>query len=893
MPTVTFMPSGRSASVPAGTELTDAAQAAGVLIEAACGGKGTCGACIVRVASGQVDSDSIGSLTRTAAAEGHVLACRSRVGERDVTIEVPEQLGYEGGKLTDADETHLLRRELLPREFQFEPLALKWLLAVEPPRRDDGLSDLDRLTRAVQRDWGRREVIYPLSVMRSAAAALRAAGGQVTVTLIRGPGRESPLHVIRVEAGDTTTRHFGLAIDVGTTTVAVQLINLTMGRILATRSDYNDQVACGLDVLSRITYARTPRRLEELRTRVLGTINRLIAGVCEGRSVAPAEICNAVVSGNTTMMHLLLGLEPEQIRLDPYTPTVTRFGFLTAAEIGMRINPDSWICLSPCVGSYVGGDITAGLLCTDLATDTGEINLFIDVGTNGELVIGNNEFLMTCACSAGPAFEGGGIECGMRAALGAVEKVDIDPATGVAKYWTIGQVRPRGICGSGMIDLLAKLLTTGWLDPAGRLDRSRPSPAIQIEGRRARYVVAPAEQSHDGRPVTISELDIENIVRAKAAIYSACGLMLGQVGIGFGDLAHIYIAGGFGRFLDLENAVTLGLLPDLPRERFAYVGNTSLMGSYMVAVSQDYRRRQLDLASRMTYVDLGGEPGYMEQYTAALFLPHTDPGQFPSVQARMAATQESRKGRPEDAPSSSMRAAESNEEAPFAPSPSQGEGRGEGSSAPGNREQALIDAARLAASKLQGVDLAARCATLGLEPPDADGAVVVPVFGRRVRLAPPDFEAVETEGEGAGEEPARLRLAAKRAADRVLALHYLLCDVPVGPTGELIGFRDLPGGPFYWDSFRARSAAVLERRIGNDLATLRKNLDRFGWQPLPIGDLGARVQAVGRIDVTLIYRVGDEEMGPSAEVVFDAAIRRAFDAEDAAVIAGRLCIGLL
>jgi len=240
---------------------------------------------------------------------------------------------------------------------------------------------------------------------------------------------------------------------------------------------------------------------------------------------------------------------------------------------------------------------------------------------------------MTCACSAGPAFEGGGIDCGMRAALGAIERVEIDPATGVCKSGTIGDTKPVGICGSGMIALIADLFITGWIDPAGKLNRSKPSPAIQVEGRKASYAIATAAQSGTGKALRISESDIENIIRTKGAIYSACALMLEQVGLGFDDLAHVYIAGGFGRFLDLRKATILGLVPDLPPERFKYIGNASLMGSYMTLISKDYHQRQIELANRMTYIELSTDPSYMDHYTAALFLPHTDPSLFPSVQA--------------------------------------------------------------------------------------------------------------------------------------------------------------------------------------------------------------------------------------------------------------------
>jgi uncharacterized 2Fe-2S/4Fe-4S cluster protein (DUF4445 family) len=631
MPRIEFRPAGKAAQVPPQTELFEAARQAGVTIESPCGGEGTCGRCIVRVTRGEVDSRSLGLLPPAAVADGYVLACSTRVLQDDVVVEVPEPALFAGGQFAPENEVHLVRRELLPKNWEFDPLAVKWLLQVAPARLEDGLSDLDRLTHAIQGDWGKQPVEYSLLGIRKLAQTLRAAQGQVTATLVRDSGR---LHVINIEPGDTTLRHFAIAIDVGTTTVAVQLIDLAVAQVVAARSDYNDQIACGLDVISRINYARTPERLEELRQRVLATINRLIHQVAKSHGVDPREISNAAVSGNTVMTHFLLGLNPEHLRLAPYTPTVLQVPYLRDAEIGIEINPQAWIHFSPSVGSYVGGDITAGILCTDLAAPTQDINLFIDIGTNGEVVVGNESFLMACACSAGPAFEGGGIECGMRACSGAIEKVWLDPATGVARYATVGGARPRGICGSGMIDLIAHLFLTGWLDAAGKFERARPCPALRVEGRRATYTIVPPEESAEGKAIVITETDLENILRTKASIYSACALMLQQVGLRFEDLRHIYIAGGFGRFLDLENAIVLGLVPDLPREKFQYIGNSSLMGSFMVVVSQDFRQRQLELARRMTYLELNTDPAYMEQYTGALFLPHTDPTRFPSVSAK-------------------------------------------------------------------------------------------------------------------------------------------------------------------------------------------------------------------------------------------------------------------
>jgi uncharacterized 2Fe-2S/4Fe-4S cluster protein (DUF4445 family) len=633
VPEILFQPSGRRVTVPAGTGLLDAARTAGIDTESPCGGKGTCGKCIVRIATGEVDSQSLGVLAPGAVSDGYVLACRTRVLDEPLTVEIPEQIGRAGGKFSDSSaDARLVRHELLPQRWHYDPLAVKCYLEVPEPEAEGGLSDLDRVVRALLQQWGKAEVRVTLPVLRRLATALRAEAGRITTTLVRESGC---LHLIAVEAGDTTVRHFGIAVDVGTTTIAVQLVYLPLAEIVAVRSDYNDQISCGLDVISRINYARRPDRLEDLRRRVLDTVNRLILQVCESHDVNPHEISNAILSGNTVMTHLLLGLNPEHIRIAPYTPTLHETPFLNAGDVGLQINPESWVAFSPCVGSYVGGDITAGVLCTDLATDTEAVSLFIDIGTNGEIVVGNRDFLITCACSAGPAFEGGGIGCGMRAALGAIEGVEVDPETGQADWRTIGNVKPKGICGSGMISLLAGLFSTGWIDAAGKFDRSRPSPIIHCVGRRATYTLVAASESDSGQALLISETDIENIIRAKAAIYSACALLVKQVGLNFTDLAHVYIAGGFGRFLDLDQATTLGLIPDLPSERFQYIGNSSLMGSYIVLVSQEYRQLQLELARRMTYVELSTDPTYMDQYTGALFIPHTDPERFPTVRARL------------------------------------------------------------------------------------------------------------------------------------------------------------------------------------------------------------------------------------------------------------------
>ncbi|MFO7903424.1 MAG: ASKHA domain-containing protein [Planctomycetota bacterium] len=629
MPRVTFEPSGKSVVVTAGIDLLTAARRAGVEIEAECGGKGTCGTCAVRVVSGEVDaSDGQGPLSREDVATGHVLACKSRGHDTPVTVEC---LSESAGAVKTSDTIQglsLIDPKRLPGSHDLSPLVSSVQLEVPPGELAGGCSDLDRFTACLKAATESGCVEVPLPVLRRLAVVLRERDGRVTAIVTRESTR---VRVLACMAGHVDTPLYGAAIDIGTTTVAVLLVSLAEGGTVSVHSGYNRQVSCGLDVISRINYARREGGLKELRERVLETSNELISHACAGANIPRDQVVAATVSGNTTMIHLLLGLNPEYIRLEPYTPTVLSVPGTRADEIGLDLNPSAAIRYAPCVGSYVGGDITAGVLCTDLVRDTEEICLFIDIGTNGELVLGNRDFLIACACSAGPSFEGGGIECGRRAAEGAIERVAVNPDVGTCTVEVIGNTAPRGICGSGMISLLAGLLDAGWLDQAGKLKRGADCPAISVEGRRAYYTVVPAERSGTGRPLVISETDIENIVRSKAAIYSACSLMLNQVGVTFDDIARIYIAGGFGRFIDVGKAIRIGLLPDVARERFHFIGNASLAGTYMTLVSRKHRELQEETTGRMTYLELNTDPSYMDEYTAALFLPHTKSELFPSV----------------------------------------------------------------------------------------------------------------------------------------------------------------------------------------------------------------------------------------------------------------------
>ncbi|HZD31512.1 MAG TPA: ASKHA domain-containing protein [Candidatus Angelobacter sp.] len=609
MPTVCFQPGDRLAEVPAGTLIHQAALRAGILeLELPCGGEGSCGLCKVKLEGNDTP----------------ILACQTKVNS-DIVVWLPER---QQGERVLGDSHALVDPKLLPQTGHLAPLYRHLQLTVPPASVEEHYSDWSRLVREMNRGNGSLPASCDLSVLRQLAGAIRAADGKVTVTVEESAGRP---YVREVQPDHRTSRVLGLAVDIGTTTVATQLVDLNDGSLLATQTSYNLQIRRGADVINRIDYARFPERLEELRGLVLETINTLIEQMARANSLDPHDIRAAFLAGNTTMTHLFLGLPPRYIRESPYVPTVNSVPEFRAREVGLNIDPEGLIVCAPGVGSYVGGDITSGLLCTELPYNEHDVFLFMDIGTNGEIVIGNADWMVACACSAGPAFEGAGIKCGMRAAEGAIEGVTVGEDGHSLEYSVLGGVKPAGICGSGLISLLGELFRHEIVDRSGRFFQSPGSGRItQRENRRA-FVLASREQTATGEELVITEADLENLIRTKAAIYAAGSLVLENVGLTWNAIARVYIAGGFGRYIRIADAVEIGMLPDLPLDRFCYIGNSSLTGAYMALLSREHRRRLAEIATRITYVDLSSNPRYMDSYIQALFLPHTDLGQFPTV----------------------------------------------------------------------------------------------------------------------------------------------------------------------------------------------------------------------------------------------------------------------
>ncbi|HEY3379489.1 MAG TPA: ASKHA domain-containing protein [Armatimonadota bacterium] len=631
MPIVRFLPSNTTVEVPAGSLIHEAAIKAGLEeLHLPCGGKGTCGRCLIEIVEGTTEGLGHSHLADALAGGRLVMACQTKVRDDLVVSIRPKQ---DDTMRVVGDSHVLISEDLLPDLAHLSPLSRVVQLSVPTATIEEHYSDWQRLVRELA-PAAHVAVTTDVTVLRQLAEVLRAQDGRVTVTVRE---EDTGLHVLAVEAGHVPHSAYGLAIDIGTTTCAVQLVDLLDGRVRASRTSYNAQIRRGADIISRIDYARTPERQADLRELVLETLNELTEGVLGDAGIDAQTVHAAFIAGNTTMIHLLLALPPRYIRESPYVPTVNTVPTLTAAEVGLPINPLAVVACAPGVGSYVGGDITAGLLCTELTTNHDEVFLFLDIGTNGEIVLGNADWLVTCACSAGPAFEGSGIKCGMRATDGAIEYFAITPRMTEISYDVIGQGKPAGICGSGLISLLGELLLCGVVDQMGRFNMELPTDRlIQTPNGRA-FVLEWGANTRDGQDLFITEADIENLMRTKAAIYAACALILDNVGLEWNCIARVYIAGGFGRYIQIDDAVMIGLLPDLEAARFHYIGNSALTGAYIALLTQKGRQQLTTLAGRMTYIDLSSDPRYMDSYLGAMFLPHTNMSLFPTVAEKMAA----------------------------------------------------------------------------------------------------------------------------------------------------------------------------------------------------------------------------------------------------------------
>jgi uncharacterized 2Fe-2S/4Fe-4S cluster protein (DUF4445 family) len=627
---VRFLPSGSEVDVPSGVLLSDAAQQAGVDLQLPCGGQGRCGRCAVIIEEGKVQRRSTQRLSDADVDTGYALACQTTVAG-DLVVQVPPQEKIER-RLKESKRAAKVELPF-PYHLHDQPLR-KYTITLEPPSMQDQIDDWSRLRTALERRYKLEGLRIQLAALKKLGRILRE--GEWTVTVVveldAWDRPDGPPCVIDILPGEHLESLWAVAIDIGTTSNHVWLVDLISGKVMAQKADYNGQIARGEDVISRIIYASKGNGLEELQQLVTGTLNRLLEEAAQERGITPEQIYKAVVAGNSTMIHLFTGISPETIRLMPFITTINELPPLRAHAVGLNINSVGRVDCLPGVASYVGADITAGVVSSGMCR-SGALALFLDIGTNGEMALGDCTWLISCACSAGPAFEGAGVVHGMRATAGAIEEAWVDSETYEATYRVIGGGKPRGLCGSGMISLLAELFAAGAIDKSGNIDLSLPSQRVREGEHGAEYVVSWADESATGQDIAITAVDIDNLMRAKAAIYAGFSILARSVGLRLADVEQVLIGGAFGQYINVENAIQIGLLPDKPFECFHFLGNTSIRGAYMALLSRDMRERVKKVGEMMTYLELSADNAFFDEFNAAMFLPHTDESLFPSVAA--------------------------------------------------------------------------------------------------------------------------------------------------------------------------------------------------------------------------------------------------------------------
>ena len=637
MAKVFFKSHNKEVECEVGEKLLDVARNADIFIDAPCNGNKSCGKCKVKLLEGKCNTEKTVHISDEEWDEGYILACATKITE-DITIEVPEKLSssmhgmkIEGvGKKVDKELFERAKNIIESNDLSYQTNIIKQYVELDKPSIDDNISDIDRIERHMKQELNIDAIDFRLDVLRKIPKILREDDFKITLTYLK---KKNKITILNIEAGNKEGELYGLAIDIGTTSVVVCLVNLTTNEVIDKASSGNAQIRYGADVINRIVFAVRKNNLELMRKAVVDdTINPLIQAIYEKTGVDRDNVIRVVLSGNTTMSTLFLGIYPDYIRLEPFIPPYLKSPKLMGENVGLNVNESALIYLSPNVASYVGGDITAGVLSSGIWASE-ENTLFIDLGTNGEIVFGNKDFMMCCACSAGPAFEGGGISCGMRASAGAIEKVKIDKETLNPTLTIIDNCEPIGICGSGIIDLICQMLITKVIDRRGKIQRGLDNRRIRFnEHDIGEYVLAFKEDYESlENDLVINEIDIDSFIRAKGAIYSGASVLIESLGMDFDVIDKVYIAGGIGNNLDIENSILIGLLPDVDRSKFQYIGNSSLVGSYLALISKDAREKLEEIGSQMTYVELSVYPTYMDEFVSACFLPHTNIDQFPTV----------------------------------------------------------------------------------------------------------------------------------------------------------------------------------------------------------------------------------------------------------------------
>lgn len=636
---ITFLPYNRRVEVKENEDLIRAAMEAGVHINASCGGTGVCGKCRVLIEQGEVKGGVSEHLSAEDQGRGYRLACLSKVVS-DLVVRIPVESQVDTSRLNqkivsrNTAEVMYTNVDELRENGLFIPPVEKIYLELNPATPEDNQADVTRIINHLRLNHNEHRLTMKLDLIRKVPEIIRQGNFKVTATIVRPVREDGKNRIVNIEPFDTSDRNFAIAVDVGTTTVYGQALDLHTGKVLAEHGEFNSQISYGEDVISRIVFAEKGEGLEILHQRIVETINKIIKKIIKKAGIGTHEVSTITLAGNSTMTQLLLKINPAYIRKEPYVPASIMYPPFGASKIGIELADHTIALIYPGVSSYVGGDVIAGIMASGMYQSE-ELTLYMDIGTNAEIAIGHKDWMVCTAASAGPAFEGGGVKFGMRASKGAIEDFSINPETFEPMIITVGNVKAKGICGSGLITLAAKLLETGVIDSRGKFNQNLATDRIRKTDDIWEYVLVYRENTQIDRDITITEPDLDNLIRAKGAMYSATVTLLEEIGLSVTDIQRIILAGGFGSYVDLDSAITIGLLPEIDPAKVTYLGNGSLLGCKINSLTNSLRRNVAKVVSMMTNFELASTHSYMDHYMAALFMPHTELNYFPKVKARL------------------------------------------------------------------------------------------------------------------------------------------------------------------------------------------------------------------------------------------------------------------
>ncbi|MFX1509454.1 MAG: ASKHA domain-containing protein [Promethearchaeota archaeon] len=618
--TVTFEPEGRKVRTVLGASIFDAAGTVGVDIRSECGGKGTCGKCRIIIreknAVSKVTKTEMSHLSASEIDAGYRLACCTKL-KRDITIMVPQESRVGERKIQVTG---------LERAVPLAPSVTKFFITLQKPSLGDARPDCDRILDCLKKEYSLEKIEIGSELLKNLPNILRQANWAITVTLWNNQ------KIIAVEKGDTSNKLLGLAIDIGTSKIVGCVVDLANGRTIGVGSVENPQMIHGEDVVSRIAFVKDNEEgLDTLQRLAFEGINRVLQEACTQAGVDSHYIYEVTVAGNTAMHHLFLGVQPKFLALSPFIPSIRKSIDLTAREVKLNIHPEANVHVLPIIAGFVGADAIANVLSTGIY-ESKERSLLLDIGTNTEVFVGNSEDIVSCSCASGPAFEGVHIKHGMKAVTGAIERVHINPDSDYhVEFETIGDVKPRGLCGSGMVDVVAEMAKCGIIDQRGRYDRKMKTPRLRTTGNSVEFVLVRKNESATGREITVTQKDITEIQLAKAAIYTGCWILMKETNLKTDDLDQVLLAGAFGSYINPESARLIGLVPEVSTEKIKFVGNTALSGAKMALLSQEARKTAERLSSKIRYLELTRTSNFNSEFANAMFIPHKDLNRFPVV----------------------------------------------------------------------------------------------------------------------------------------------------------------------------------------------------------------------------------------------------------------------